>query len=131
MAPISVTLQERDPAVGIVSLIGEHDGFSSARLENELAVRLDGGIRVVIDLRDATFIDSETLSVLLGARHHAEDADLGFALVLTNDEYTHVHRLLDLTGLRSAFATFATVEEAAAAARAGHTGGERLRNQSG
>ena len=128
MAPIAVTLeQQRDPAVGIVSLIGEHDAFSSTRLENELAVLLDGGLRVVVDLRDASFIDSQTLSVLLSARHHADELELGFTLALDDAQYTHVHRLLDITGLRSAFAIFPTVDDATAAARAGQTGGVRLR----
>jgi anti-anti-sigma factor len=127
MAPIAVTLQERDPAVGIVTLIGEHDAFSSTRLENELAVLLDGGVRIVVDLREASFIDSQTLSVLLAARHQAEEADLGFALVLGNDAYTQVDRLLDLTGLRAAFAAFPSLEEATAAVRAGQPGPGRMR----
>src|SRR5919197_4716598 len=99
MAPIAVTLQEQDPEVGVVSLVGEHDAFSSQRLENELAILLDDGLRIVVDLREATFIDSQTLSVLLGARPQAEEAALGFALVLSDDAHTHVHRLLDLTHL--------------------------------
>jgi anti-anti-sigma factor len=127
MAPISVSLEERDPGVAVVALIGEHDAFSSPRLENELAVLLDAGIRIVVDLSDATFIDSQTLSVLLSARHQAEEADLGFALVLPPDHHTQVHRLLDLTGLGSAFAVFPTLERAKAAAQAGQAGGERLR----
>jgi anti-anti-sigma factor len=126
MAPISVSLQERDPAVGVVTLTGEHDAFSAARLENELAVLLDEGLRTVVDLRDATFIDSQTLSVLLGARHQAQQAALGLALVLSEDRYTQIHRLLELTHLGRAFAIFPTIERATAAARAGETGAGRL-----
>ena len=125
MAPIAVTLQEQDPEVGVVSLAGEHDTFSSQRLENELAILLDDGLRIVVDLRDATFIDSQTLSVLLGARHQAEEAALGFALVLSDDAYTQVHRILDLTGLRTAFAVFPTLDRASAAAGAGQAGAAR------
>src|SRR6266536_2911658 len=130
MAPISVTLQQRDPPVGVVTLIGEHDAFSATRLENELAVLLDDGTGVVVDLRDASFIDSQTLSVLLSARRQAEEADLGFTLVLSNDAYTQVHRLLDLTGLGAAFAAFPTLEEASRAVRGRRTepgrAGERV-----
>jgi anti-anti-sigma factor len=126
MAPISVSLQERDPSVGVVTLIGEHDAFSAVRLENELAVLLDEGLRTVVDLRDATFIDSQTLSVLLGARHQAQQVALGFALVLSEDRYTQVHRLLELTRLGRAFAIFPTIGRATAAARAGETGAGRL-----
>ncbi len=127
MAPISVTVQQRDPPVGVVTLVGEHDAFSATRLENELAVLLDDGTGVVVDLRDATFIDSQMLSVLLSARHQAENADLGFALVLPDETYTQVHRLLDLTGLGAAFATFPTLDEASASVRTGYTGAGRVR----
>lgn len=127
MAPISVTLQQGDPPVGVLTLIGEHDAFSATRLENELAVLLDDGTGVVVDLRDASFIDSQMLSVLLSARHQAEEADLGFTLVLSNDAYTQVHRLLDLTGLGAAFATFPTLDRASAASRAGLAGAGRIR----
>ena len=127
MAQIAVTLQRRDPAVAVVSLFGEHDAFSSPRLENELALLVDDGIAIAVDLRQATFIDSQTLSVLLSARHHAEEASLGFALVLADDDYTQVHRLLDLTGLKSAFAVFPTLDAATAAAPGGEAGAGRVR----
>jgi anti-anti-sigma factor len=119
MAPISVTLAPRDPPAAVVALVGEHDAYSSGRLENELAVLLDEGQRVVVDLRDTTFVDSTTLSVLLSARHQAERASLGFVLVLPEGDYTQVHRILDLTGLGSGFAIYGTLDKALAAAREG------------
>jgi anti-sigma B factor antagonist len=119
MAPISVTLSPRDPPAAVVALVGEHDAYSSPRLESELAVLLDGGQRIVVDLRDTDFIDSTTLGVLLSARNEAEKASLGFALVLAEREYTQVHQIFDLTGLGSAFATFGKLEDALTAARGG------------
>jgi len=121
MAQITVTLERRDPPVGVVALLGDHDVASSRRLENELAVLLDDGIGVVADLRETTFIDSQTLSVLLSARHQAEEAALGFALVLPHEESTQVNRLLDQTGLRDAFAAFTSIDRARSAAHAGQT----------
>jgi len=115
-------LARRDPPAAVVALVGEHDVYSSERLENEFAVLLDEGRHVVVDLRDTTFVDSTTLSVLLGARHQAERASLGFVLVLPEREYTQVHRILDLTGLVSAFATYNRLDDALAAARAGVVG---------
>ena len=112
MAPISVTLARREPPTAVVALVGEHDTYSSQRLENELTVLLDAGQRIVVDLRDASFIDSTTLSVLLGARKRAESSSLDFALVLPDGAYTQVHQILDLTRLASAFAIFASVEDA-------------------
>jgi anti-sigma B factor antagonist len=119
MAPISVTLARRDPPAAVVALVGEHDTYSAERLENELTVLLDEGQRIVVDLRDASFIDSTTLSVLLGARLRAEQSSLGFALVLPDREYTEVHQILELTGLGPIFAIFGTPDAALAAVLAG------------
>jgi anti-sigma B factor antagonist len=119
MAPISVTLARRDPPAAVVALVGEHDAYSASRLENELAVLLDANQRVVIDLRDASFIDSTTLSVLLAARRRAEESSLGFALVLDDRRYTQVNQILELTGLGPTFAVCGELEDALDAVRAG------------
>ena len=119
MAPISVTLARRDPPAAVVALVGEHDAYSAERLESELTALLDEGQRIVVDLRDTTFIDSTTLSVLLGARLHAEQSSLGFALLLPDRHYTQVHRILELTGLGRTFAIFGKLDAALAAVRAG------------
>ena len=125
MAPISVTLAPRDPPAAVVALVGEHDAYSAGRLENELGVLLNDGRRIVVDLRDAEFIDSTTLSALLRGRQRAEKAALGFTIVLAGHEYTQVHQLLDLTGLGPAFAIFPTLDDALAAARSGRNGSVR------
>jgi anti-sigma B factor antagonist len=127
MAPISVTLAPRDPPAAVVALVGEHDAYSSPRLENEFAVLLDAGRRIVADLRDTTFIDSTTLSVLLGARRQAEQAALGFALVLPDGDNNQVHEILSITGLESAFAVFTRLEDALAAVREGRVAGRPVK----
>jgi anti-anti-sigma factor len=119
MAPISVTLARRAPPAAVVALVGEHDAYSAERLESELNALLDEGQRVVVDLRETAFIDSTTLSVLLGARRHAEQSSLGFALLLSDRHYTHVHQILELTGLGPTFAIFGKLDDALAAVRAG------------
>jgi len=126
MAPISVTLERQDPPVGIVTLVGEHDTYSARRIENELGVLLDSGIGIVVDLSEATFIDSQTLSVLLGARHQAELAQLGFTFVLPERDFTQVHRILNMTGLGSWFVRYGTLQEAVAGTRAGRNAGHPL-----
>jgi anti-anti-sigma factor len=123
MAPISVTLAPRDPPAAVVALVGEHDAYSAGRLEGELGVLLDEGRRVVVDLRDTEFIDSTTLAALLAARRDAEQASLGFTIVLPQRNYTQVNQLLDLTGLGSTFAIYDTLDEALAASRGGTTQG--------
>jgi anti-anti-sigma factor len=127
MAPISVTLAPRDPPAAVVALVGEHDTYSAGRLEAELNVLIDDGMRVVVDLRDTEFIDSTTLATLLAARREAEQAGLGFTFVLPG-RYTEVKQLLDLTGLGSRFAIFETLDKALAAARGGTTRGDTVRS---
>jgi anti-sigma B factor antagonist len=112
MAPISVTLARRDPPAAVVALVGEHDAYSSERLDNELTVLLEEGEAIVVDLRDASFIDSTTLAVLLGAHRRAAQLSLRFALVLPDREYTEVHQILELTGLGPIFAIFGTLDAA-------------------
>jgi anti-sigma B factor antagonist len=119
MAPISVTLARRDPAAAVVALVGEHDAYSAERLESELTALLDEGLRIVVDLREAAFIDSTTLSVLLRARLRAEQSSLGFALLLPDRQYTQVHQILELTRLGRTFAIFGKLDAALAAVRAG------------
>jgi anti-anti-sigma factor len=123
MAPISVTLARRDPPAAVVALVGEHDAYSAERLESELNSLMDEGQRIVVDLRDTAFIDSTTLSVLLGARLRAEQSSLGFALLLSDRHYTQVHQILELTGLGPTFAIFGKLDEALAAVRAGQVAG--------
>ena len=128
MAPISVTLAPRDPPAAVVALVGEHDAYSAGRLEGELSALLDEGLSVVVDLRDTEFIDSTTLSTLIGALRHAEHAGLGFTLVLPNRNYTEVNHLLDLTGLGATFAIYDTLDAALTAARRGATKRDSVRD---
>jgi anti-anti-sigma factor len=124
MAPISVTLAPRDPPAAVVALVGEHDAYSAQRLESELSMLLDDRRSLVVDLRDTEFIDSTTLSVLLSSRRRAEESGLGFVLLLSDREYTHVNQLLDLTRLGAKFAILGKLDEALASARDGHTRGD-------
>jgi anti-sigma B factor antagonist len=126
MAPISVTLARLGPPAAVVALVGEHDAYTSQRLENELAVLLEEGRGIVVDLRDTTFIDSTTLSVLLAARRRAEQSSLGFVLAMP-DEHCQVHHILDLTGLGSSFAILENIEDALAATRAGRVSDRPVR----
>lgn len=123
MAPISVTLAPRDPPAAVVGLVGEHDTYSAQRLEHELGMLLEDGRHIVVDLRDTTFIDSTTLSVLLTTRRRAEQTSLGFTLVMSEREYTQVNQLLDLTRLGAAFAIYGKLEDGLSAARARRTRG--------
>lgn len=87
--------QERETVV--VALEGEID-LSTVPDAERLITEAEAGDpgRLIIDLREVTFMDSSGLRVLLTAHRRAEDADRGFALVRGGDT---VNRLLDVTGL--------------------------------
>ncbi|MDX6542652.1 MAG: hypothetical protein QOK32_255 [Gaiellaceae bacterium] len=119
MGVIAVTTARSDPAVAILELSGEHDGFTARRIETELAQLHDAGLPVVVDLLGASFVDSSTLSTLLAAQRHAEEGSLGFVLVLDGAMGRQVHRIFETTGLESAFVVAHTREEAVSAARQG------------
>lgn len=124
-SPISVNLAPRDPPAAVVALVGEHDAYSSRRLDSELGLLLEERLQVVVDLRETEFIDSTTLGVLLGAQHRARKAGLGFTVVLPSRTYTQVHQILELTRLGSAFATYDSLDDALAATRRNETGSVR------
>ena len=119
MAPIAVTTDPADPPVAILVLTGEHDGFTTHRIEQELARLHDAGMPIVVDLLQASFVDSSTLSALLTAQRHAEEASLGFALAFDDATSLQVHRIFSTTGLASSFVVARTREGAVAAARQG------------
>lgn len=122
MMPITVSMDPADPSTRVVGLSGEQDAYSAPRLETELEALLDEAVAVVVDLTGATFLDSQSLSILLSARHHAEQSSLGFTVVLPREPYTQVHRILEITGLIRAFAVYPDSAAALAAARGGHNG---------
>ena len=119
MTPIAVTTDPADPPVAILVLTGEHDGFTTHRIEQELARLFDAGMPIVVDLLQASFVDSSTLSALLTAQRHAEEASLGFALAFDDATSLQVHRIFTTTGLDSSFVVAPTREAAVAAARQG------------
>lgn len=90
---------------------GELDVQSVPELRSQLAAALDAGnTRVVIDLAEVSFIDSLSLSALVGARRKLGDS--GRLAVVAVHEY--VRLILQATGLEQVLDVFATREEAVA-----------------
>ncbi|MGZ6652287.1 MAG: STAS domain-containing protein [Solirubrobacteraceae bacterium] len=94
---------------------GELDVQSVAELKARLTEALDAGnTRVVVDLADVSFIDSLSLSALVGARRRLGDA--GRLAVVAVHEY--VRLILQATGLEQVLDVFETREAAVAFVRA-------------
>ena len=102
MAAESISVKvEQDAAV--VTLRGEHEAFTADKLARHLSGLLAEAVSVVVDLREATFIDSTVVGVLLAARRRAESSGLRFALLLGSNTGWPVRRLLEVTGLEAQF----------------------------
>jgi anti-anti-sigma factor len=87
----------------VLSLRGEHDTFEAERLAHALAGYWDEGDErpIIIDLADATFIDSTIISVVLRALQEAERRERTFLIHLPPTAGEHVHRMVETTGLGS------------------------------
>jgi anti-sigma B factor antagonist len=94
---------ERQDAVAVVAVSGEHDVFTAPSLRAAVNEPLERGEPVVVDLTAATFIDSSILAVLLGGLRRAREGKVGFAVVLDDAADSPVRRILDVTGLVPVF----------------------------
>jgi anti-sigma B factor antagonist len=102
MGPQTISVKvEQDAA--LVSLRGEHEAYTADKLVRQLNALLVEGISVVVDLREATFIDSTVVGALLSARRRADAAGLRFVLLLGPHTGWPVRRLLEVTGLDAQF----------------------------
>jgi anti-sigma B factor antagonist len=90
---------DRADGVAVMIVEGEHDVYTAPSLNERLDVLLTEGLPFVIDLTEATFVDSSVLRVLLEARRRADERGIGFAVALSTDEKGPVRRVLDITGL--------------------------------
>jgi anti-anti-sigma factor len=101
--------------VAVVTVGGELDLAAASDLLNRVTNVVEAGRqRVVMDLNELTFCDSAGLSVL--ARLRKRVAQFDGALILARPT-SIVRTELELTGMTEVIPTFATLEEAAAAAR--------------
>jgi anti-anti-sigma factor len=74
--------EERNGAVVVVRLLGQHDAFTQTGLSEQLEEAIERRRGVVVDLADATFMDSSTVHALDAAAAKAREAGVGFALRL-------------------------------------------------
>lgn len=99
--------------VTVVKVNGEIDVFSSPRLrEMLLDVIENGGLHLVVDLGDVTFLDSTGLGVLVGIFHRLRARNGTMSFVGANDR---VRRVFHVTQLTKIFVLHDTIEDAVAA----------------
>jgi anti-sigma B factor antagonist len=110
--------RSHDGAV-VVVLKGEHDVYTAPSLREQINAVILERVPFVIDLSQATFIDSSVLRVLLEARRQAQEEGLGFAVALGDGEATGVRRILEVTGLLPVFPVLPARDAALEAAKSG------------
>ena len=98
MTPHTISVNvEQDRAV--VALSGEHEAYTADKLAQQLTALLGDGVDVAVDLRQATFIDSTVVGVLIAAHRRAQESGRDFVLRVGGDTGWPVRRLLEVTGL--------------------------------
>jgi anti-sigma B factor antagonist len=101
---------ELSPQHFAVTLEGDVDLYTAPELKSELHRLIDGGAtRIVVDLTSATFIDSTTLGVLLGALKRFRPSGGELVLVCSDP---NIRRIFEITLLDRVFAIFGTRESA-------------------
>ena len=93
----SVASSREDDGVHVVAVSGQADLHTAPELRGALATAIDDGARrVVVDLSDATFIDSMTLGVLLGALKRLGPLSGQLAIACPDP---HLRRVFEITSL--------------------------------
>lgn len=101
----------------VIAVHGQADLHTAPELRSGIGETIDAGaVQLVVDLSEATFIDSMTLGVLLGAVKRLRPLQ-GRVLVVCRDP--HIRKVFSITLLDRVFSLFPTRQEALEAAAAG------------
>ena len=90
-----------DSGFTVITLRGESDAYAAPRIRSDLVTALNAEAPLVIDLSQATFIDSTIVGILLEGLAESEKLEHPLLLLLPDDSAPEVHRLFELTGLAS------------------------------
>ena len=93
----------------VVWAIGEVDMAVAAQLGAEIEQHLTPGAAVALDCAGITFMDSLGVQVLLHASRTADQVKAEFMLVMVS---APVRRVLEVSGLSSAFKAYDTIAQA-------------------
>jgi len=97
----------------VIPLTGESDAYVAPRIRSDFAAALGSDAPVVVDLTQATFIDSTIVGVLLEGLADCEKRERPLLLLLPEDAAPEVHRLFEITGLSSLLPLVRSWDEAA------------------
>ena len=101
------------PGFSVITLRGESDSFVAPRVRSDLATALGAEAPLVVDLTQATFIDSTIVGVLLEGLANCERRERPLVLLLPDETAPEVHRLFEITGLAALLPVVRSWDEAA------------------
>ena len=103
-----------DQTVPVIAVHGQADLHTAPQLRAAITTALDSGAAgLVIDLSEASFIDSMTLGVLLGAVKRLRPSGGRVSVVCTD---SHIRRIFEITLLDRVFSIHADRDGALASA---------------
>jgi anti-anti-sigma factor len=109
----TIAVSELSHGRWLVTLHGEHDLSTAPALREQLDTIIRRPGAVIVDLTPTTFIDSTILGTLLDTERPSQaNPSPRLSLILLSESAPD--RLLTLVGVRRAFTTFASLEEAVA-----------------
>lgn len=97
----------------VIQIRGESDAYSAPRIRSDLESALGATAPLLVDLSEATFIDSTIVSILLESLADCEKLERPLLILLPDDRAPEVHRLFELTGLASLLPVVRSWDEAA------------------
>jgi len=93
--------EEIDDQTHVISLGGEIDLYTAPEFKERMVDLIEAGKKnIVVDLSEATFIDSTTLGVLVGGVKRLRPSGGGLALVCTDQ---NISKIFEITGLDRVF----------------------------
>jgi anti-sigma B factor antagonist len=102
--------EEIDDATHVIELGGEVDLYTAPEFKERMVELIESGKKqIVVDLSEATFIDSTTLGVLVGGVKRLRPAGGSLTLVCTDDNIT---KIFEITGLDRVFPIHGSRDEA-------------------
>ena len=97
----AVETEEVSDRVTVVEVHGQADLHTASDLRTAMTEAIDrGAVSLVVDLSEATFIDSMTLGVLLGAVKRLRPVGGGVSVICTDP---HIRRVFEITLLDRVF----------------------------
>ena len=104
--------EEIDDQTHVISLGGEIDLYTAPEFKERMVELIEAGKKhIVVDLSEATFIDSTTLGVLVGGVKRLRPSGGGLALVCTDQ---NISKIFEITGLDRVFSIQGSREDALA-----------------